>query len=59
MTSEEKILAALAGGPKTMQQLYKSVTYCGGEFALEHALHDLVQENRVSVCCGIYQLKGE
>lgn len=54
MTSEEKILAALAGGPKTMQQLYKSVTYCGGEFALEHALHDLVREGKVAVECGVY-----
>lgn len=56
MTFEEKILAALAEGPKTIRELYQAVTYCGSEHALEVALFGLVRECTVTVRCGVYSL---
>lgn len=59
MSNSAAILATLQTSPKSLHQLYQSLPYLGSEFALEHALHDLIREGRVSAVCGIYQLKGE
>lgn len=55
MTAASLILSTLQASPKSMSQLYKSVPYLGSEFALEHALHDLMQAGRAAVDLGVYR----